>query len=60
MICNSIAELALRAVIDRGVIALPRLHRREHLIDALAATMAGPLSEELQARIADAKLDVAT
>jgi aryl-alcohol dehydrogenase-like predicted oxidoreductase len=30
--CETLAELALRFVLDRGVIALPRIHRHEHLI----------------------------
>jgi aryl-alcohol dehydrogenase-like predicted oxidoreductase len=58
--CNTVAELALRAVIDRGLIALPRLHRREYLIDALVAIAAPPLSGDLQARILDANLDATT
>ncbi len=58
--CNTVAELALRAVIDRGLVALPRLHRRDSLIDALVAIVAPPLSGDLQARIVDAKLDAAT
>jgi len=42
--CMTIAELALRWVIDRGAIALPRLHRREHVAEAVAAAAAPPLS----------------
>jgi aryl-alcohol dehydrogenase-like predicted oxidoreductase len=52
--CNDVAELALRFVIDRAGkagIALPRLHRREHLLPAIAAAAAAPLSAELIARI---------
>lgn len=30
--CETLPELALRFVLDRGVIALPRIHRHEHLI----------------------------
>jgi aryl-alcohol dehydrogenase-like predicted oxidoreductase len=30
--CVTLPELALRFVLDRGVIALPRIHRHEHLI----------------------------
>jgi aryl-alcohol dehydrogenase-like predicted oxidoreductase len=41
--CRTVAELAQRFVIDRGAIALPRLHRREHLGDAIAAAAAQPL-----------------
>ena len=42
--CETLAELALRYVIDRGAIALPRLHRREHVAEAIAAAFAPPLS----------------
>lgn len=42
--CMTVAELALRFAIDRGAIALPRLHRREHVAEALAAAAAPPLS----------------
>ncbi|HEY1553388.1 MAG TPA: hypothetical protein VGF94_01080, partial [Kofleriaceae bacterium] len=42
--CETIAELALRFVIDRGAIALPRLHRREHVVEAIAAASAPSLS----------------
>ena len=42
--CLTVAELALRFVIDRGAIALPRLHRREHLAEAISAASAPPLS----------------
>ncbi|HTR56190.1 MAG TPA: aldo/keto reductase [Kofleriaceae bacterium] len=42
--CETLAELALRFVIDRGAIALPRLHRREHVAEAIAAASAPPLS----------------
>ena len=41
---DTIAELALRAVIDRGAIALPRIHRHPHVIAALLAGSAPPLS----------------
>jgi len=51
--CDDVAELALRFVIDRGAIALPRLHRREHLLPAIAAAAAPPLSADLVARILD-------
>jgi aryl-alcohol dehydrogenase-like predicted oxidoreductase len=49
--CNDVAELALRFVIDRAGVALPRLHRREHLLPGIAAAAAPPLSEALVARI---------
>jgi aryl-alcohol dehydrogenase-like predicted oxidoreductase len=45
------AELALRFVIDRGAIALPRLHRRDHVAEAIAAASAPPLSPELRDRL---------
>ncbi len=41
---DTLPELALRAVIDRGAIALPRLHRHEHVVAALLAGSAPPLS----------------
>jgi aryl-alcohol dehydrogenase-like predicted oxidoreductase len=41
------AELALRFVLDRGAIALPRLHRAEHVPEAIAAAAAAPLSPAL-------------
>jgi aryl-alcohol dehydrogenase-like predicted oxidoreductase len=47
----TIAELALRWVIDRGAIAMPRLHRPEHLGEVVAAAAAPPLSAELVARL---------
>lgn len=49
--CADVAELALRFVIDRGIIALPRLHRRDHLLAGVAAAAAPPLSADLLARI---------
>lgn len=55
--CADLAELALRFVIDRAGIALPRLHRREHLLPALAAAAAPPLPSALVARIVGANLD---
>ncbi|HSK03367.1 MAG TPA: aldo/keto reductase [Kofleriaceae bacterium] len=45
------AELALRFVIDRGAIALPRLHRAEWIPEAISAAAAPPLSPELLARL---------
>ena len=41
---DTLAELALRAVIDRGAVALPRIHRHEHVVAALLAGSAPPLS----------------
>lgn len=49
--CRDVAELALRLVIDRGGVALPRLHRREHLLPAIAAAAAPPLPADLAAEI---------
>ena len=42
--CETLAELALRWVIDRGALALPRLHRKEHVLEAVGAGMAAPLA----------------
>jgi aryl-alcohol dehydrogenase-like predicted oxidoreductase len=41
---STVAELALRYVLDRGALALPRLHRREHLGETLGVLAAPPLS----------------
>lgn len=41
---DTVAELALRAVIDRGAVALPRIHRHEHVVAALLAGSSAPLS----------------
>lgn len=43
----SLAELALRFVITRGAVALPRLHRHEHVIDSFAASVLPPLPDDL-------------
>jgi len=48
--CSDLADLALRFVIDRAI-ALPRLHRTAHLVPALAAAAAPPLSADLGAEI---------
>ena len=45
------AALALRFVVDRGAIALPRLHRAEHVAEAIACAAAPPLSAGLHARL---------
>jgi aryl-alcohol dehydrogenase-like predicted oxidoreductase len=42
--CRTLAELALRFVIDRGAIAMPRLHRREWIAEAIAAASAPTLA----------------
>jgi aryl-alcohol dehydrogenase-like predicted oxidoreductase len=49
--CDDVADLALRYVLDRGAIALPRLHRTGHLLPAIAAAAAPPLSADLGAEI---------
>ena len=51
--CGDVAELALRFAIDRAGIALPRLHRREHLLPGIAAASAPSLSDALIARLLD-------
>jgi aryl-alcohol dehydrogenase-like predicted oxidoreductase len=53
---ETIAELALRFVLTRGAIALPRLHRLEHIPDALAAAYAPPLPDDLVEQLE--KLDI--
>jgi len=45
--CATVAELAMRYVISRGAIAMPRLHRREHVADAVAIAGAPPLPADL-------------
>jgi len=49
--CETVAELALRYVIDRGVIAMPRMHYTEQLIDAVRYASAPPLPADLVERI---------
>jgi aryl-alcohol dehydrogenase-like predicted oxidoreductase len=44
---DTIADLALRYVTTRGAIALPRLHRHEHVIHAFAASLGPPLPVDL-------------
>jgi len=56
----TLAELALRFVIDRGVIALPRVHRHEHLPSLLMAMSAPPLTPDAIRRIFDEKSDEKT
>ena len=50
---QSVAELALRYVTTRGAIALPRLHRKEHVGDALLAAHSPPLPRDLLDQLAD-------
>jgi aryl-alcohol dehydrogenase-like predicted oxidoreductase len=45
------AELSLRFVIDQGAIALPRLHRYDHVLGAVIACAAPPLTPALIKRI---------
>ncbi len=47
----TLAELALRFVIDRGAIALPRLHRAERVAEAISSAAAPPHSPELLERL---------
>jgi aryl-alcohol dehydrogenase-like predicted oxidoreductase len=51
----TIAELALRYVIDHGAIALPRLHRHTVVTDALIAAASDPLPERAISWILDEK-----
>jgi len=53
----TVAELALRFVLDRGAIALPRLHRAEHIPEAIAAAAAPPLSQKLRDRLVELARD---
>ena len=48
---KSIAELALRFVLDRGALALPRLHKKEYVTTALQAIAAPPLSPDVHERL---------
>jgi aryl-alcohol dehydrogenase-like predicted oxidoreductase len=43
---DTLADLALRAVIDRGAVALPRLHRPEHIPLAMMAAASPPLPSD--------------
>lgn len=47
---DTLAELALRYVCDRAI-ALPRLHDRAHIAEAIAAANAPPLSQAVRDRI---------
>lgn len=48
---SSLAELALRFILDRGALPLPRLHRREHVATATTAIAAALLSSALHEQI---------
>ncbi len=50
---HTVGELALRYVLDRGAVPLPRLHRADHVASALACLAAAPLSADLVAKITD-------
>ena len=50
---QTVAELALRYVVTRGAIALPRLHRGEHVPEALIAAHSPPLPSDLVAAVED-------
>ena len=52
---TTMAELALRFVIDRGAIPIPRLHRYASVMDAIVACAAPPLTPAVLARIVDDK-----
>ncbi|MCW5809154.1 MAG: hypothetical protein KIT31_42765, partial [Deltaproteobacteria bacterium] len=53
---STLAELTLRRLLDRGALPLPRLHHRDHVIDAVAAALAPPLSTAAHADL-DAVFD---
>lgn len=44
---SNLAELALRFVVTRGAIALPRLHRHEHVVEAFIAASLPPLPQNV-------------
>lgn len=48
---RTLAELALRFVLDRGALALPRLHKKEYVTTALQAIAAAPLSQAVHERL---------
>lgn len=48
---RTLAELALRYVMHRGAIPLPRLHRHAHVLDTIASASAPPLTPALVDRI---------
>lgn len=48
---ETLSELALRAVIDRGAVALPRLHRPEHVPLAMLAAASPPLPADTLAEL---------
>jgi aryl-alcohol dehydrogenase-like predicted oxidoreductase len=51
---KTMPELALRYVLDRGALALPRLHRHEYVTPAIVSLVATPLSVFVTERILDA------
>ena len=51
VVATTLAELALRYVIDRGAIAVPRVHTRDALIELVACGNAEPLPDPLITKI---------
>lgn len=51
VVATTLAELALRYVIDRGAIAMPRIHSRDALGELIASANAEPLPEALISKI---------
>ena len=51
VVVTTLAELALRYVIDRGAIAMPRVHARDALIELIGCGNAEPLPDPLIAKI---------
>lgn len=51
LVVTTLAELALRYVIDRGAIAMPRIHTREALGELIACGNSEPLPEALISKI---------
>lgn len=47
----TVVELALRYVLDRGAIAMPRLHRSEHVAEAFAVIHARPLAHAIDVEL---------
>ena len=45
--CSTLAELALRYLLDHGAVPLVRLHRHEHLAGVIALVAAPPLDRDL-------------
>ncbi|MEO6773584.1 MAG: aldo/keto reductase [Kofleriaceae bacterium] len=58
LMVTTLAELALRYVIDRGAIAMPRIHTRDALAELVACANAAPLPEPLIAKIDELLADL--